>query len=293
MTKNPINFLLIGAQKSGTSWLAEMLGQHPEVFRSEKKELDFFHRTSNYQKGLDWYLRHFEGADGKKAIGECSPNYLWVCDGPEELHRERQRAGKPRLDFVIYENRLRNTPELVHANFPNLKLLVSLRNPVDRAISSFFHSMRAGRIPPHANILDVGVQWGILGMGFYYRQLLAWNELFPRESFLILIYEEDIKKKKDETLRRVFRHLDVDDSFVPQGAERVVNKSTSGPLLRAKYYAPNIAGKVFKLIPQLNNLHFLDIKVSDSDRAELAEIYRSENARLEEYIGRSLECWHD
>ena len=291
MKDNPINYLLIGAQKSGTSWLAEMLAEHPDVFRSEKKEIHFFNLRENYGRGIDWYLRHFAEAGGKAAIGECTPNYLWVGDAPEPVQEDRLRRGKPPLTFAQYDYVIRNIHELVHEHLPDVKLLVILRNPVDRAISSFFHAIRSRRVAPSANILHVGGQEGIIGMGFYYRHLVEWSKLFPRERFLFLIYEEDIRENKSVTLRKVFRHLEVDDAFEPNHLERRLNERASGPFMRAAYHAPRSARVLFRLLPQLHRLSALDITVSDADREELAAIYEPENQYLEEFVGRSLACW--
>jgi len=71
------NFMLIGAQKCGTSWLAAMLRQHPDIFVPEKKELHFFNLKSNYARGIEWYRKQFDGWSGQKLVGDCTPNYLW------------------------------------------------------------------------------------------------------------------------------------------------------------------------------------------------------------------------
>lgn len=290
MPRIPVNFLLIGAQKSGTTWLAAMLAEHPEIFRPKQKELHYFNKYTNYARGPAWYLEHFRGVRGEKAVGECTPNYLWVCDAPPEVQDERRHRGKPPLEFVIDENQIRDVHERVHALLPDVRLIVSLRNPVDRAISGFMHAIRARRIPPSSNILDVGGKEGILGMGFYYRHLEKWMSLFPREHFLILVYEEDIEQNRDRTIARLYRHLRV-SHFRPVRSGQRFNASATGSYLRTSYYAPRLARRLFRRFPRLNDLKILDVKISADDRKELVEIYRSENRRLEELLGRALPCW--
>ena len=85
------NFLLIGAQKAGTTWISAMLREHPQIFLPQRKELHFFNRRDNYERGLEWYRAQFGQHQGEPAIGECTPNYLWVSDAPEELLAERER----------------------------------------------------------------------------------------------------------------------------------------------------------------------------------------------------------
>lgn len=67
------NFLIIGAHKAATSWLARCLGEHPDVFMSERKELYFF---THIEKGLDWYKAHFNTWSGEAAVGEATPGYI-------------------------------------------------------------------------------------------------------------------------------------------------------------------------------------------------------------------------
>ena len=71
------NLLIIGAQKCGTTWLARMLGQHPDVFMAEE-EIHFFDRAHNFARGTAWYESHFAAAAGQSAVGEKTPDYLWA-----------------------------------------------------------------------------------------------------------------------------------------------------------------------------------------------------------------------
>ncbi len=103
--------LEIGTQKSGTTWLSSMLAQHPEVFIPKQKELHFFNISYNYDKGIGWYRKQFSGYSGEKAVGECTPNYLWVCDGPNSLQAERKALGNPIIVFRKYHYVIRNIPQ--------------------------------------------------------------------------------------------------------------------------------------------------------------------------------------
>jgi len=82
MKKLP-SFLCIGAQKAGTTWLHNMLRQHPELFLPETKELSFFDLKSNFEgRGTSWYRSNFAAADDNQLIGEVTPGYLWVWSSP-------------------------------------------------------------------------------------------------------------------------------------------------------------------------------------------------------------------
>src|SRR5687767_11173390 len=102
-------FVGIGGMKCATTWLSECLRYHPEIFMSTPKEIHFFGSESNWDKGVDWYLEHFRGSEGYKAVGEFSPSYL-----PRPITAEQ----------------IRNT-------LGPVKILTTLRSPITRFISHY------------------------------------------------------------------------------------------------------------------------------------------------------------
>ena len=133
-----VNFLIIGAQKAGTTWLCDVLRRHPGVFIPEWKELQFFNMEFNYEKGFDWYLDFFKGSEGCTARGEGTPNYFYnICTDLE--HR----------DWIN-----REVPARVKTVLPDAKFILSLRDPVDRAVSAYNHFVLRGNIPPKKRIRD-------------------------------------------------------------------------------------------------------------------------------------------
>jgi len=285
------DYLLIGAQKCGTTWLAAMLSQHPEVFTPETKELHFFDRAARWARGPEWYASCFEGAEGAAAVGEATPNYLGVaCAPPEDAVRAFERAGCT-LRFEEYEDAPPDVVERIHALLPELRLIAMLRSPVDRAISSFYHHVRMRRIAPTRRILDAAGEWGILSIGFYHVHLQRWLARYARERLLVLLYEEDVQGDKEATLRRVFEHLGVDPGFAPAEAERRFNERSSDPWMFARYYSPSLARLAFRAVPALHGLPWPRLRVTPEERAVLADAYAGEIARLEELLGRSLDVW--
>lgn len=267
-----------------------MLRSHPDVFVSPTKEIHFFDQMAAYAKGIDWYTRHFDGWTNERAIGECTPDYLWVCDGPPSLHEERRRAGESEIDFVPLSGRNYDIPALVHRHYPDLQLVVTLRNPVDRAISSFYHHIRMRRISPRSTIREVGGRYGILGEGFYCANLSQWFEHFSPERFLVLLFEEDIAGNPRQGLSRVYDHVGVDD-VAPADLETKYNERASDAFLYARYYAPRLTRRAFQAVPSLHRLPYPRIEVTADDCRWLEELYRTENDRLEELLGRSLDAW--
>lgn len=172
------NFLVIGAQKSGTTWLHRFFSGHPDIYMPEKpKELMYFDVERNFRKRtLDDYLAHFEPATLETAIGEATPGYLWCS--PEHS----QWGG-------VSEFRTRIPMRVQEALGPNIKLVAVLRNPIDRALSAFLHHRKKGRIQPDASIRCHLDRSGIIHMGFYGAHLARWAEVFSKKNFIVRTYE--------------------------------------------------------------------------------------------------------
>lgn len=287
------NFLLIGAQKCGTTWLAAMLTQHPEIFSPETKELHFFDLADRYARGLAWYEEQFEGRAGETAVGEATPNYLGItCEVPPDASRCLEARGIDSEKMAVsYPNTHDDIAALTHQALPDAKLILLLRNPVDRAISSYFHQIRMRRIPPTRRILDAGVEYGILSMGFYYTHLMRWLRFYPRDRVLIFFYEEDVQQNGRQTLCRAFKHLGVSEAFEPESPERAFNERSSDPFMFARYYAPMLARWTFRIAPALHRLPFPSLAIRSQERRALEEIYAGEIERLARLLDRPLGFW--
>jgi hypothetical protein len=111
------NFIYIGPDKAGSSWLHDVLIEHPQAFMTPAKDLYFFDRY--YDKGVDWYAAHFEKATNEKIVGEVCQDYLFHPQAAE------------RIDEVLEAPRF----------------MVTLRDPVDRAFSSYLYMLKMGQQP--------------------------------------------------------------------------------------------------------------------------------------------------
>src|SRR5438045_5019590 len=87
MVMNTLDFIAIGPPKSGTTYLQFLLIQHPEIFLSEKKEIQFF--NYHYENGIAWYHNHFSEKNDIQKAGEISPTY---CDSFETLEKLKAYA---------------------------------------------------------------------------------------------------------------------------------------------------------------------------------------------------------
>jgi hypothetical protein len=200
-----IDFLLIGAEKSGTTWLADMLRQHPQVYVPAVKELFYFNErflespelhNFNFDQPLDWYLSHFRAAAPGQLRGEASPAYLCDPIAPRRI-----------FDFN-----------------PRLQLLAALRHPVERAFSQYlFYIQRGvlGNIPFEDALL---LRPDLIERGRYAAQLERYYALFPASQIGIFFYD-DLTADSRRFLQSVQSFLGV-PAFIP--ADIAVRANVTG-----------------------------------------------------------------
>ncbi len=188
------DFLGLGAQKAGTSWIYNCLHDHPEVC-IPIKDLHFFSRERNWVRGFTWYEEQFARCATGRIAGEFSTSYL--------------------ADPIA--------PRRIHARYARVRMIASLRNPADRAFSNFLNDLQAGALSPHTNFEDaVGSHPEYLRQGAYASQLRLYLDLFPRELLLVVLYD-DIERNPLEFMSSIYRFLGVDDAFVPPMLHERVN----------------------------------------------------------------------
>lgn len=269
-------FYILGAQKAGTTWLAAMLRQHPEVFIPQRKELHFFDQERTFARGSEWYARQFQAGRNARALGEATPNYLAI---------NTRKAG--------------SALERVHALTPHARFIISLRNPVSRAVSALLHAARKGRLPPWADfdrtlreMLAHRVDpWDALAIGRYDVQLAAWFERFPREQFRLLVYEEDVAAHKAQTLRSLCEFLEVNPAPGFRNLDASFNVSVRSRL--GLTFARLLPGGIGVALARLVEHHRLarPILFSPETMDALRRYYEPTCRRVEELLGRDLSCW--
>jgi Sulfotransferase family len=299
-TVNLPSFLVIGAAKAGTTALYHYLKQHPEIHMSPIKEPRFFahedetidFRGPGDREALGFivttlpeYQALFRDGQGKKASGEVSPLYLYSAKAPPRIK-----------DYV-----------------PDAKLIAILRNPVDRAFSSFLMMIRDGREPiaDFESALDAEEDrirnnwefiWHYAEVGFYHKQLARYFELFDRDQIKVFLYE-DLQRDPCRLLKELFEFIEVDDSFVPDTSQR----HNVAPLF-PKYQAwddvlmrPNPIKSILKrLVPvryrpsvvrALREPNLRKAELSAETKARLINLFREDICRLEDAIHLDLSAW--
>jgi len=273
------NFLIIGAQKAGTTWLVHRLRQHPDVYMPAD-EIHYFDKDYNYKKGLSWYRGFFEDAEDESAIGEKTPDYYWS-------NREGAEGHLPSVHRNMYEA------------LPDARLILIVRDPVARAVSAVNHLLRSGRLSPHHDIdeLLVGEKQalvrphGVIDYGRYHRHIQDLLTFFDREQLLVLVFEEDVVETPDEGLRKVTEFLEVDSSFSFHNLdERQHSSGISKPGLYLRYYLPVLRPVVRVCETYLLNVSYTR-KPSAETRQTLHARYRDENERVFEFLGRRIPAW--
>ncbi len=195
--------LLIGAPKSGTTSLLAYLGRHPQLWAHPRKELHFF--DSRWDWGAEWYEAQFPAwpAGRGRLRMEATPNYL-------------QHAA---------------IPERVRSLIPAVKLVVLLREPLERAVSWVYHQKRWGGLEGSAEAVlrreleelqamapqdRQQLGWrhpnGLAG-SLYAQQLQRWREQFPARSLLCLRFE-DLRRDPRRICERVLTFLDLDPQWL-------------------------------------------------------------------------------
>lgn len=176
------NLVVIGAMKCGTSSLHSYLRQHPQIFMSAEKELDFFIEDRQWRRGVDWYASQFRCAPVR---GEASPNY----------------SARDRFPGV---------PERMHSLIPEAKLIYLVRDPVERVISHWVHIYSGhGETLP----IDQAIRASsYIERSQYWRQLQAFLEYYAADQILV-VDSDDLRHRRNETMRGIFEFLGVNPEF--------------------------------------------------------------------------------
>ena len=294
------NFLIIGAAKAGTTSLYEYLKMHPQVYMSPRKETRFFavyQENLNFQgpgdltryyfvKDLETYRALFDGVTDEIAIGEASPWYLYL---PKAAERIKQ-------------------------HIPNVKLIAILREPVARAYSHFWHSIREN-IEPITDFSQAmaaeteriennwSQHWHYRQRGFYYAQLKYYYDLFKPEQIKVCLYD-DLVSDPITLMQDIYRFLGVDDTFIPNTDKKynvgaIPKNKTVAKLLKRSHPLKNVLSTLIpsqKIRQQIKeNLLNLNLRPKPSLQPEvrrkfLAE-YREDILKLQDLLQRDLSMW--
>lgn len=272
-----IDFLIIGAQKSGTSSLMRFLERNTEYFFVANQECHFWSREAKYNKpdGFAEYLANFSQALPNQIVGEKSPSYL-ATDG---------------------------TAARIAKHYPKIKIIAILRNPADRAYSAYLHGQRNGALSKSMSFGEAirnykelkGVPYGdVISQGFYAKNLKSYYEEFTPEQILIIDFAEMVSNP-NKVLKEVLEFLlpaetvqNMDLALVLPNVN--VARASKYPRfvrwVRSRKYLSTslkyrISSKTFTKIP--------DSKMELADREYLDELFKESKQDLEQLTGKSFQ----
>lgn len=197
------DFIVIGAQKAASTFIQTTLQAHPDVFLPDG-ETPYFEDPDYCQTPRTEFNSIFAGRTESK-MGIKRPNYI----------------GKPEV------------PPRIHADFPNIKLVATLRNPITRAVAAYFHQIKYGTLPPLPleeglnRILDGDELLlkrfpraaEVLEFGLYHKYLCMYQP-YLRDHRLLIILHDDILADSLTEVKRLYRFLEVSDDFIPPDLDR-------------------------------------------------------------------------
>ena len=287
--KRTINFIGIGTVKSATSWVFQCIKEHPEADLPDTKELKFFNREEEYSRGMDYYFAYFKACDPNKITGEFTPRYLYDT----------------------------GTVARIKKYLPDVKLIVCLRNPIDRAISHVNYAKRKGTIT--ANTFNEAIQKrkDFIDWGQYYKYIKPVYNYYKPEQILVLISEE-VFSNKPAHIKKIYNFLNLDENYVPPCLQMKKNetkdiayrfirinrfiaklkqrlrKSSSGIKFLAiikRFKLNAIATKILYWNKRLGKKNNNMIQLTQKERVELYNYFKTDIQKLETLINKDLSIW--
>jgi hypothetical protein len=282
------NFLIAGAAKCGTTSLAAWVGAHPQAFVAAQKELYFFEQDELFAQGPEWYAAHFAQAGEAIAVGEATPGYMFY---PWAVERIAQ-------------------------TLPEVRIVVCLRHPADRAHSHYLHwrdrlmieprsfaeavsdELAAGGREVAAHRLDPPY-FAYLARGWYLEQLDRLEATFGSDRVHVVLLD-DMRNDAAGVFRSVCSFLGLDPSVAPPSvgsSENAYRRHRNAAVLRRLVRSQRIQRMRPVLARALVASVFREVR-TDAPRADpatrgrLLEFYREHNLALGERLGRDLSAWN-
>jgi len=279
------NFFIVGAPKAGTSSLYAYLKEIPEIFMSAIKEPNYFSRDIfpddhpiNPIRDKKKYLKLFKNVKDEKIIGEASPTYLADSEAPK----------------------------FIHDVSPNAKILISLREPVERTFSNYLMLVRIGILKSSfheelqksfQNQEDKILNKLNLKRGLYYENVKKYINIFGKKNIKIIIFEDFIKNEK-EIIKDILKFLNLESEIIDFNPE-IYNKfgmvrgrfgefllqNRSIRRISEKLISPEARNKLKKKIILKNAPK---PKIEPEDRQLLIDFFYDDIQKLKELLGRSF-----
>lgn len=285
------NFFIVGTPKAGTTSLYYYLEEHPDIYMSPIKETNFFSFDEIKSQGLFYneehissrenYLAQFEGVTSETAVGEASVSYLYYPDVPAKLKKFN----------------------------PNTKIIIVLRNPIDRGFSHYLMDKRLGFVNmEYKDIINKKntdkktklYYQQYVELGLYYEQLKRYYSVFESHQIKVFLYEE-LTQNINKVVKQVYEFLNVNADFTPDlNTKHNTFLLPKNPLIQYLYkykffrrIIKTLASE--KLQAAIKKLLFSKEKkpVLDSTlKKELIKIYKEDIDKTAKFLNVDLQHWY-
>lgn len=293
-----INFMVIGAVKAGTTSVYHYLQEHPQVYLSPIKETKFFQWDGEERrfsgpldqkiyemsiKTFEEYQSLFNQVKEETAIGEATPSYLYNKEVPMRIYRR----------------------------FPNVKMIVILRHPAERAFSHYLHTKWMGYEPLSFSEalaqederiqLNWGPSWHYKQQGFYYEQIKRFMSLFGAQQVRIYLFEDLIADTLG-TISDIYAYLGVDPNFKADvGRKYNVHFFPKNQLIHDLTNQYNLPKAILKsILPKKVRKNLLQVitaknswkpQFDKESRNQLTECYREDIIKLQDLTKKDFSMW--
>ena len=243
--ENKPNFFIVGAAKSGTTALQEMLNEHPNIYMSLIKEPHFFSEDIRKTDFISLNKKIKKAKIEFDAKGNIIPRHQLYINNEEDYltlfnaaDKEKHKIlGEASVSYLYSKDAAKN----IYSFNPESKIIIILRNPIDRAFSHFLMDLRLGNTN-YTNFMDAvksdfnnkNKGWGIshlyIELGLYHNQIQRYFNVFPKAQIKIYSYE-DFKKNNQVIIKDIYKFLDV-----PFFELDLKNNSNKAEVIKNKYY---------------------------------------------------------
>ncbi|MHA6297928.1 sulfotransferase family protein [Devosia sp. CAU 1758] len=276
-------FIYIGAPRSASTWLFRVLQEHPDVYIPPMKEIGYFSRY--YERGARWYEQQFSGASVNAITGDMTTSYL---HHPHAVDR-------------------------IFADAYGAKVIVSLRNPIERDYSAYLHNLRNGKA--QGSFFEelqspTSEHYGWIVQAGQYATTIKKLRQFPPETILPIIFD-DIKKSPADVASSVFSFLEIRNLEIGDTLTKKVNETKSArniPLISVarlirKFMRDNNMDRMYsrlrdsRLITSVlyeNSKYKIPQSAMSLDEFEAMKgYYERQITAVEEFVSRPLPHWRE
>ncbi|MEZ9551892.1 sulfotransferase domain-containing protein [Vibrio breoganii] len=267
------NFIVVGAQRCGTTWLYDSLKSQQSVYLPlERKELHFF--DDNFAKGIEWYENYYKNVNDETHIGDITPKYMYDLSCAKKI---RDTLGQ-------------------------VKIVIMLRNPVDRLVSHFGLAVRDRGYDPDGLNNFISNNPDAIERGMYYEQVKNYYEVFGQEN-VYLIKFDDIRKNQRVVLDNLSKFLGFkyesftgkaknnNDSYIPRWQWGYAKSKQLADALRRQGFdslVESFKNSGFnKMFGRSNNKIAIDPKI----KVEYQDVFKQDILNTMELTGLDLKDW--